>query len=1026
MVRSKKPVEVVSIHSEAEEEEVSEISSLAIVEEEDLELVDDDASMVSTRRKTPKQRGTSSSTVPVPKQTPKSKTAPKTAAAEETNPSSKSKKSSTPSQNRQKQLAATTGQLADFPLLGMTKSHDPVFNASWVFHQRLICHKWKALVWMVRVKEAMDKSKTQWRRNPRWLAGQLLRSSLPFGVMWEYVFVPFEEPPDQLCSELREGQVQRLKKGIHHALRSLTLLSEVKGVRTDRRFCVMEVFGTSLSLYAADSPDWVAVEPVDLLTNVDLSSPQEQQRILEQIDELEPDLLVLTPPCGSWSCLQAINDQDVVVWKRLMVYHYWTFTRKAWDRQVKAGRLCITEQPWLSKALELKVMVQRPCLHRAIVDQCQFQLTDAVSHKPLRKRTVLDCSRASLAAALEEGARCTHQPDEHQPIEGVVKLGDQWVRRSSLLAGMWTREFCLHILAAASRALDSVEEPWYSPSLFVSPSDLDVIDATIGGTTCECCHSRHSPDDAMLVCAYCAGVVCHVCSSNHSCPAVTMWRPSVEDPSTGYLACVADVDPPPEHVVGDDEQQAEVALRKEFQRLQQGEDMRKGDFGGIGSRYGYIRFVGPALRLPKDVRNQLAKLHGNFAHPSNDRLARMLQINGASKAIIEGAKCIRCSVCERVSAPRSAPQASAKAPTRFNQQCSSDSFFVFDCAGSRWNITHVVDGFCSLQYAIASKNPCSDTSCELLFERWILVHGPMDMLFVDGGPEFKGRLEALCRLYAIHLEVLPVGSKWKAGLAERHGAVLKLMILRMIHELSVCTEKELRIAVAMACQAKNRLLRKCGRSPIQVTQGQDQVVPSSLLQQVADGEMKYSTNAAISSDEEINRMEQIRCAAISAFHWLDSHERLRVALNARSKPPKLVALTPGTQVYFHKPPGQHRRLQDNATGQQGPAVVAATEGVDKVWLRYKGTVVRVALENVRLATPEESLDTRYLTDVLRDMQQELTGERRTAGYEDLVEPPSEPSSESAVPSHVHPDRATSNDSLNQARLCRRIIFHRRS
>ena len=151
--------------------------------------------------------------------------------------------------------------------------------------------------------------------------------------------------------------------------------------------------------------------------------------------------------------------------------------------------------------------------------------------------------------------------------------------------------------------------------------------------------------------------------------------------------------------------------------------------------------------------------------------------------------------------------------------------------------------------------------------------------------------------------------------------------------------------------------------------------------------MKYSTNAAITTDEEINRMERIRCAAISAFHWLDSHERLRVALNSRSKPPKLVALTPGTQVYFHKPPGQHRRLQDNATGQQGPAIVAATEGVDKVWLRYKGTVVRVALENIRLATPEESLDTQYLTDVLTEMQQELSGERRTTGYEELTDPP---------------------------------------
>ena len=110
------------------------------------------------------------------------------------------------------------------------------------------------------------------------------------------------------------------------------------------------------------------------------------------------------------------------------------------------------------------------------------------------------------------------------------------------------------------------------------------------------------------------------------------------------------------------------------------------------------------------------------------------------------------------------------------------------------------------------------------------------------------------------------------------------------------------------CQAKNRLLRKCGKSPLQVVQGRDITVPSSLVQQIADGEVRMSTNHCLSHDEELNRIEQLRCAAISAFHWLDSHERLRVALNVRSRPPRLLALTPGTQVYFHKPPGQHRRL----------------------------------------------------------------------------------------------------------------------
>lgn len=194
----------------------------------------------------------------------------------------------------------------------------------------------------------------------------------------------------------------------------------------------------------------------------------------------------------------------------------------------------------------------------------------------------------------------------------------------------------------------------------------------------------------------------------------------------------------------------------------------------------------------------------------------------------------------------------------------------------------------------------------------------------------------------------------------------------------------------MCCQAKNRLLRKCGRSPLQVVHNWDIVAPSALVQQM-------STNLhGATHDEEVNHTEQLRCAAMSAFQWLDSHERLRVALNSRSRPPKLVSLTPGTTVYFHKPPGQHRRLQDNVGGQQGPAIVAATEGVDKVWVRYKGSVVRVALDNVRLATPEETVDTRYICDVLSDTQQELTGAVRPSGHEVLTERPTQPGEEAIL------------------------------
>lgn len=91
---------------------------------------------------------------------------------------------------------------------------------------------------------------------------------------------------------------------------------------------------------------------------------------------------------------------------------------------------------------------------------------------------------------------------------------------------------------------------------------------------------------------------------------------------------------------------------------------------------------------------------------------------------------------------------------------------------------------------------------------------------------------------------------------------------------------------------------------------------------------------------------------MAAFAWLDSHERLRCAINARSHPPRYV-LPPSTEVCYYRQKGHVRRVQDRETTPQGSAVVVAMEGPRNVWLRDRGSLVRAAIEKVRLATEEE-------------------------------------------------------------------------
>lgn len=85
---------------------------------------------------------------------------------------------------KKEQTLAVTGLNAEFPTLGMTVSHDAVFNMSWIIHGRLIVHKWKQLVWMVRVKDALAADGRRFKRHPRWLA---LMFSREVAALWGHL-----------------------------------------------------------------------------------------------------------------------------------------------------------------------------------------------------------------------------------------------------------------------------------------------------------------------------------------------------------------------------------------------------------------------------------------------------------------------------------------------------------------------------------------------------------------------------------------------------------------------------------------------------------------------------------------------------------------------------------------------------------------------------------------------------------------------------------------------------------------------
>eukprot|EP00435_Cladocopium_sp_Y103_P071268 s9_g37.t1 len=451
----------------------------------------------------------------------------------------------------------------------------------------------------------------------------------------------------------------------------------------------------------------------------------------------------------------------------------------------------------------------------------------------------------------------------------------------------------------------------------------------------------------------------------------------------------------------------EENMRHELQKL-----------GAGGDRYGYITFEGEGQQAPRRIRSAVAHLHASLGHLANDRLVRMLMLSGAGEVILKAARNLRCQVCAMVQPPRDAPQVSYNRPNNFNERISGDTFFIWDSKNKKYGVVHFLDELTDFHVADCSSNPDSTFAAGVLRDQWYGIFGPPEVLLTDGGMEFAGAVEVLNDLMGVIHDTIPEGAKWRLGHAERHGGILKLMLLKMLKGMNLDGLDDVRMAVTAACTAKNRLCNHGGISPLQAVTGRNSVIPASLMTQICSGRMKFVLNQDLDREECLRRAERIRHAAIESFHWLDSHQTLRRALASKSRPPRLEFLKEGATVYIYDPPanrrGLARRLQDNISWH-GPGTVVCVERdkrlPSRVWVRLRGRVKAVPLEKIRLATDEELISGQFIQEALKDVQEELTSGRLRATEVDASPLPLE-DAEQPVPSELIPvpEETMSSDS----------------
>ena len=279
--------------------------------------------------------------------------------------------------------------------------------------------------------------------------------------------------------------------------------------------------------------------------------------------------------------------------------------------------------------------------------------------------------------------------------------------------------------------------------------------------------------------------------------------------------------------------------------------------GMEGERFDFITFEGAARALPRRIRSTLAHLHVALGHLSNERLARMLSLSGGGKDLLNGAQHLRCQVCCMVRPPQATPQVSYSKPTNFNQRISGDCFHIWDVKGLRYTVVHFIDDLTDYQIGGLTFEANANFVAKVLRLKWYDVFGPPDILVTDGGREFQGHIVYLNELFAVRHEVVPDQAKWRLGHAERHGAVLKIMMMKVVQSLRIDTVEEMTWALTSAIAAKNRLVNDSGISPLQAVTGRNTPLPASLLAQITSGKIKFKTNEELDKDDALRRAERV-------------------------------------------------------------------------------------------------------------------------------------------------------------------------
>ena len=294
------------------------------------------------------------------------------------------------------------------------------------------------------------------------------------------------------------------------------------------------------------------------------------------------------------------------------------------------------------------------------------------------------------------------------------------------------------------------------------------------------------------------------------------------------------------------------------------------------------------------MKQMAIKLHRQFAHPSKERLIKLLkqsQLYDSSFYKVVEEITDNCQFCLNYKAPKLKPiVAFPKASDyQFNQVVSMDLKEI--TKGKLW-ILHMEDVATCYTAASIVHNKRKETIVKAIFQMWLAYFGAPEMFHSDCGREFNNDLfREMNDLFNIVTSTTPGESPFSNGKVERANKLLFETMKKTMEEAKCDYET----ALAWAVSAKNCLQSHLGYSPNMLVFGRNVNLPMISNSQLPALE---SSNANIHEvvRSNLNALHKARENFIKA----EASERIKRALRHKTRTYCEIEFSAGEKVLFKR------------------------------------------------------------------------------------------------------------------------------